>query len=108
MIASTDLGEDDLISEGLILMASKTKAFCLKANQEVLGIAQKNGGNWEVLILARKAVSGRTFDAETGIAKGKAAVLKTTQLYAREYYYDLNLTGDGDVSLVGQDPMPVV
>ncbi len=26
---------------------------------------------------------------------------------AREYYYNLDLTGDGDISLVGQETLPV-
>jgi hypothetical protein len=107
VIASTDLGEGDPISEGITLMASKTKAFTLKANQEVLGMAQKDSGNWEILIQSGKAISAQTFDAETGIAKGKAVTLKTAQLDAREYYYNLDLTGDDDISLVGQETVPV-
>ncbi len=106
MIASTELAEGDPISEGVTLMASKTKVFTLKANQEVLGIAQKDSGNWELLIQTGKAISAQTFDAETGIAKGKAAVLKTAQIDAREYYYNLDLTGDDDISLVGQETLP--
>ena len=107
VIASTDLTEGDAITEGLTLMAGKGKAFTLKANQTVLGIAQKDSGNWEILIQSGKAISAQTFDATTGLAKGKAAVLKTAQIDAREYYYGLDLTDDGEVSLVGQDTMPV-
>jgi hypothetical protein len=106
VIASTELGEGDPISEGVTLMASKTKAFTLKANQEVLGLAQKDSGNWEILIQSGKAISAQTFDAETGIAKGKATVLKTAQLDAREYYYNVDLTGGDDISLVGQETLP--
>ncbi len=106
VIASTELAEGDPISEGVTLMASKTKVFTLKANQEVLGIAQKDSGNWELLIQTGKAISAQTFDAETGVAKGKAAVLKTAQIDAREYYYNLDLTGDDDISLVGQETLP--
>ena len=107
VVASTDLGEGDPITDGLMLMASKTKAFTLKGNQTVLGLSQKESGNWEILIQAGKAISAQTFDAQTGIAKGKATTLKTAQLDAREYYYNLDLTGDDDISLVGQETMPV-
>jgi len=107
VVASTDLGEGDPITDGLMLMASKTKALTLKGNQTVLGLAQKESGNWEILIQSGKAISAQTFDAQTGIAKGKATTLKTAQLDAREYYYNLDLTGDDDISLVGQETMPV-
>ena len=106
VVASTDLGEGDAISEGLTLMASKGKGFTIKGTQTVLGLAQKDSGNWEILIQSGKAISAQTFDATTGIAKGKPVVLKTAQIDAREYYYDLDLTGDGEVSLVGQDTAP--
>ncbi len=107
MVASTDLGEGDPMTDGLMLMASKTKALTLKGNQTVLGLSQKESGNWEILIQAGKAISAQTFDAQTGIAKGKATTLKTAQLDAREYYYNLDLTGDDDISLVGQETMPL-
>ncbi len=107
VVASTELGEGDAISDGLVLMMSKTKGFTLKSTQTVLGLAQKESGHWEILIQSGKAVSAQTFDAETGLMKGKAVTLKTAQLDAREYYYDLDLTGDGEVSIVGQETMPV-
>jgi len=107
VVASTELGEGDPITEGLKLMASKTKAFGLKANQTVLGLAQKESGNWEILIQVGKVISAQTFDAQTGLIKGKATVLKTAQIDAREYYYNLDLTGDDDISVVGQETMPV-
>ena len=107
VVASTEMMEGDAISDGLVLMMSKTKAFTLKSTQTVLGLAQKESGNWEVLTQAGKIISAQTFDADTGLIKGKAIVLKTAQVDAREYYYNLDLTGDGDISLVGQETMPV-
>jgi hypothetical protein len=106
VVASTELGEGDAISDGLVLMASKTKGFTLKSTQTVLGLAQKESGHWEILIQSGKAISAQTFDAETGLMKGKAVTLKTAQVDAREYYYDIDLTGDGEISLVGQETTP--
>jgi hypothetical protein len=71
-----------------------------------LGLAQKESGHWEILIQSGKAISAQTFDAETGLMKGKAVTLKTAQVDAREYYYDIDLTGDGEISLVGQETTP--
>jgi len=107
IIAESGLEEGNAAQERLILLASKTKAFALKSTQTVLGLSQKESGNWEILIQSGKAISAQTFDAQTGIAKGKATTLKTAQLDAREYYYNLDLTGDDDISLVGQETMPV-
>jgi hypothetical protein len=70
-------------------------------------MAITEGGSLEVLTLRGKQYSAQKFDAQTGLAKGKATTLKTAQLDAREYYYNLDLTGDGDISLVGQETMPV-
>jgi len=107
IIAESGLEEGNAAQERLILWASKTKAFALKSTQTVLGLSQKESGNWEILIQSGKAISAQTFDAQTGLAKGKATILKTAQLDAREYYYNLDLTGDDDISLVGQETMPV-
>jgi hypothetical protein len=107
VVAPTDLGKGDAISDGLMLMANKGKAFTLKSTQTVVGLAQKESGNWEILIQAGKVISAQTFDATTGIVKGKPTALKTAQLDAREYYYNLDLTGADDISLVGQETMPV-
>jgi hypothetical protein len=107
VVASTELMEGDGISDGLVLMMSKTKVFTLKSTQTVLGLAKKESGNWEIMIQSGKAISAQTFDSETGLIKGKAVTLKTAQVDAREYYYDIDLTGDGEISLVGQETMPV-
>jgi hypothetical protein len=32
--------------------------------------------------------------------------LKTAQVDAREYYYGIDLTGDDQISIVGQDKVP--
>ena len=107
IIAESGLEEGGTAGERLILMTSKTKSFTIKSTQTVLGLAQKESGNWEILIQSGKAISAQTFDAQTGLAKGKATTLKTAQLDAREYYYNLDLTGDDDISVVGQETMPV-
>jgi len=69
-------------------------------------MAITEGGSLEVLTLRGKQYSAQKFDAETGLIKGKPTALKTAQIDAREYYYEIDLTGDGDISLVGQEMIP--
>ena len=70
------------------------------------GIAMTDGGSLEVLTLKGRQYTAQKFDVETGLIKGKPSALKTAQVDVREYYYDLDLTGDGQISLVGQETMP--
>ena len=105
-MAASELGEDDSVGAGVTLMASKTKGWTIPAGSSIEGIALTDGGSIEVLTLKGKQYSAQKFDPDTGLMKGKAIVLKTAQVDAREYYYDLDLTGDDEVSLVGQDTAP--
>jgi hypothetical protein len=88
-------------------MANKTKGWLVPSGTSVMGIAITEGGSLEVLTLRGKQYSAQKFDAETGLIKGKPTALKTAQIDVREYHYNLDLTGDGDISLVGQETMPV-
>jgi len=89
------------------LMANKTKGWVVPSGTSVVGMAITLGGSLEVLTLMGRQYSAQKFDAETGLVKGKATILKTAQLDAREYYYNLDLTGDDDISLIGQETVPV-
>jgi hypothetical protein len=107
VLGAVDLAEGDTASTSVTLMASKTKGWVVPSGTSVVGIAITEGGSLEVLTLRGKQYSAQKFDAETGLIKGKATILKTAQLDAREYYYNLDLTGDDDISVVGQETMPV-
>ncbi len=60
----------------------------------------------EVLTRKGTTFTSQKFDDVTGLMMGKAVKLQSDQLEAREYHYDLDLTGDGVVSLVGQESPP--
>lgn len=107
VLGSADQSKGDTAGSGVTLMANKTKGWVVPSGTSVVGMAITEGGSLEVLTLRGKQYSAQKFDPETGLIKGKAAALKTAQLDAREYYYNLDLTGDGDISLVGQETMPV-
>ncbi len=96
VVASTELMEGDTISDGLVLMMSKTKAFTRKSTQTVLGLAQKESGNWEILIQSGKAISAQKF-SDVGIAKGAASKLTAGQLLEKESQTGVDLNGDGIV-----------
>ena len=107
VLGAVDLAEGDTASTSVTLMASKTKGWVVPSGTSVVGIAITEGGSLEVLTLRGKQYSAQKFDAETGLIKGKATVLKTAQIDVREYHYNLDLTGDDDVSLVGQSETPL-
>ena len=106
VLGAVDLAEGDTASTSVTLMASKTKGWVVPSGTSVVGIAITVGGSLEVLTLRSKQYSAQKFDAETGLIKGKATALKTAQIDAREYYYEIDLKGDGDINLVGQETMP--
>ncbi len=63
-------------------------------------------GSMKTKHLIGSVFSAQKFDEVTALMIGKAVKLTTAQLESREYYYDLDLTADGAVSLVGQEPPP--
>lgn len=106
VLGEADLSEGDSLGDTVTLMASKTKAWVIPSGSVVAGIAITDGGSLEVLTLKGRQYSAQKFDADTGLLKSKAAVLKTAQVDAREYYYDIDLTGDDDISAVGVETLP--
>ncbi len=103
-VAGLDVG--DLVGVSTALMSSAKKGWTVPSGSTVEGIAFTDGGSLEVLTRKGTAFTAQKFDDVTGLMMGKAVKLKPDQLEAREYYYDLDLTGDGVVSLVGQELPP--
>ena len=97
VVAEAGLGSGDELVSALVFQASKGKVQVFKPNQRVLGLAQTEAGDWEVLTQSGKALSAQAFDALTGIAKGKAVTLKPAQLETKELQYGLDITGDGQI-----------
>ncbi len=94
------------ISDAIVLMSNSKKAWMTPKASSVEGIAFTVGGNLEVLTRKGTAFTAQKFDEITGLMIGRAVKLKADQLEVREYYYDMDLTGDGVVSLVGQESPP--
>lgn len=107
VLAATELTVGDVITESMTLMVSKTRSWTVPTGAAMKGIAFTDSGDLELLTLRGTQFSAHKFDPETGLIKGKATTLKAVQVEAREYYYNLDLTGDGDISLVGQETVPV-
>jgi hypothetical protein len=106
VLAASELAEEDSIGDSVILMASKIKGWTIPTGSTIEGIAFTDGGSLEVLTIKDKQFSAQKFDAEAGLIKGNALALKTAQVDAREYYYDLDLTGADEISIVRQETMP--
>ncbi len=100
------LSPGDSLDNWITLMASKTKVWTIPAGSSVAGIAFSGGGSPEVLTLKGNQYRAHKFDPETGLFKGKVTTLKIAHVDSREYYYGVNLTGDGAVSLIGQEQIP--
>jgi hypothetical protein len=107
VLGEAELVEGDSLGSSVVLMASKTKGWTIPAGSTVVGMAITDGGSLEVLTLKGRQYSAQKFNPDTGLIIGKATTLKTAQIDAREYYYGIDLTGDDEVSLVGQETVPV-
>jgi hypothetical protein len=106
VVASSNLALGDSANVSTALLATASKPWVVPVGTTLKGVAFTADGGLEVLTLKGRQYSAHKFDTATGLIKGKATTLNTAQLDAREYYYNLDLTGDGEVSLVGQDTMP--
>lgn len=94
-----------LTDERVCLMSSTKAAWNLKSGS-VVGIAQRDSGDIEVLTKSGSTYTAQAFDADNGLLQGKATKLKSTELSAREYFYNQDLNGDGSISLVGVSTDP--
>jgi len=97
MVARSGLAVGDELFDALVLQASKGKLLSLKPTQTVLGLAQTESNDWEVLLGSGKSLSTQAFDAQTGIASGKVVTVKLSELKSKETQYGLDLNGDGEI-----------
>jgi hypothetical protein len=72
----------------------------------IVGIAEKDSGYVEVLLRSGAAYTTQKIDPNSGQLAGPAAKLAVAQLAAREYYYEMDLNGNGQVELIGQGQPP--
>lgn len=94
-----------LSDDRVCLMSSSKAAWTLKSGS-VVGIAQRDSGDIEVLTKSGTSYTVQAFDFDSGYLQGKATKLKSTELAAREYFYNQDLNGDGSISLVGLSTDP--
>ncbi len=106
ILASSHLSVGDSAATSTPLLATAIKAWAVPTGATVKGMTFTNGGSLEVLTVKGAQFSAQTFNADTALQQGKAAILKIDQVIAREYYYDLDLNNDGQVSLIGQETLP--
>ncbi len=107
VIGVAGLEPTDLVGTCTPLMSTVKKDWVTPVGAAVVGIAFTDDGSLEVLTLKGSVYKAREFDPLTGLVKGLSIAVKADQLEAREYYYNLDLNGDGEVSLVGQETPPV-
>ena len=105
-LASTNVKLGDPANSGTSLMASKNKNWDIPSGSTVIGIAITGGGSLEVLTQKGNQYAAQAFDMATGIAKGKVASIKGSQVESRENFYNLDLNGDAHISLVGESKVP--
>jgi hypothetical protein len=70
-----------------------------KAN--IIGIAEKGSGHLEILMKSGTTFSAQEVNEATGAIIGAATNLTRADLDAREYYYEADLNGINDISLIG-------
>ena len=88
------------------LVLASGRFFALKAGQSILGLAERSDGQLELIYTKGTRFIAQPFDEESGLLEGGAKKLSEAQVLAREYYYDLDLNSDGDISLTGQASPP--
>lgn len=99
-----DLAEGTTASgDGVFLNVAVNKPWTIKSSVEIVGIAEKDSGNMEVLLKTGNTYSAQALDPDSGLM-GKVVKLKTADLLAREYYYNQDFTGDEIVQIGGTPP----
>ena len=94
-------GDGDSISaDAIYLMAGTTPWTPAKATP--LGLMENfnAAGSKEILVKNGSSYIAHTF-SDQGLVQGKALTLKGNELLYREFYYDLDMNGDGEVAFVG-------
>jgi hypothetical protein len=99
-----DLAEGTTASgDGVFLNLAGNKPWTIKSSVEIVGIAEKDSGNMEVLLKTGNTYSAQALDPDSGLM-GKVVKLKAADLLAREYYYNQDFTGDEIVQIGGTPP----
>jgi hypothetical protein len=97
-------GIGDGLSQDSMRVLAGVKNWAPKGT--IVGIAEKDSGYVEVLLKNGTAYTTQKIDPDSGQLAGPAAKLAVAQLAAREYYYEMDLNGNGQVELVGQTYPP--
>jgi hypothetical protein len=104
IFAEAGLTKGEIAADSTLIMATKSKPFT--TTKTIVGIAEKDSGDMEILLKSGSKYSAQKVDGETGLVVGSAKTLKAVDVEAREYYYDMDLNGDMIASLVGQTAAP--
>jgi hypothetical protein len=89
--------------DGVFLNLAGNKPWTIKSSVNIVGIAEKDSGNMEVLLKTGNTYSAQALDPDSGLM-GKAVKLKAADLLAREYYYNQDFNGDEIVQIGGTPP----
>jgi uncharacterized delta-60 repeat protein len=93
-------GNGDSISADAIYLSVGTKPWT-PGRATVLGALEINtSGSTEVLVKNGASYVAQIFNPQ-GLAQGSALTLKGVTLTNREYFYDLDMNGDGQIQLTG-------
>ena len=92
-------------SAGAETVVSGSKNWSPKGT--ILGIAETSIDSIEILLQKGSSYLAQQIDIDSGSLIGRAVKIKDgVELASREYYYDLDINGDGLVSLVGLSSPP--
>ncbi len=107
LISLAGLVEGDNFESSITLLKPSAKLWIVPKFSTVEGMALTGSGDFEILMFKGAQLVEQKFDSNSGLMTGKPIVLKEDQLDVREYHYNLDLTGDGVISLVGQAEIPL-
>jgi RTX calcium-binding nonapeptide repeat (4 copies) len=92
-------------SAGAVTVVSGSKNWSPKG--AILGITETSTDSIEVILLKGSSHLVQRINIESGALVGSAAKIKDSdELASRECYYNLDINGDGQISLVGADDPP--
>jgi FG-GAP-like repeat len=107
ILAESDLDLGDSATVSTNLLGGKTKPWTTPTKSTIKGIAITDGRSLEVLMIKGKQFIAQKFNIDTGSPLENVTLLTADEVDKREYYYDLDLNGDGHISLVGQATAPI-
>lgn len=96
-----------LSDSAISLVTTTGKAWTLRGNEQLLGIAEKNADTLELLVRAGSRITAYELDADSGVVNRRGQGVKgDEQLLAREAVYGRDFNGDGTVGLIGLGDVP--